>query len=353
MTIWQIAAGDGARDYSDLFLKYDVMLIGPGDPGDYKQNPDGYEKEHMKNQIHSFCNNPKAGDLVLLRYGKKVKAVGIIPDTPDDGYYWSDQFEEVLGWDMQHARRVLWDTSAVLILNQDPKGLFVNQRLQSTFTAVHEKRITSLANKLKTNIKKRQLHSLPNIVGGTFTQEELGMELFKAGLPNNAVEDVLNTIGRIKRLANWYSSSHSANRPSEHEIVAHMIVPLMIGMGWSEQLLAVEWGKVDLAFFNKTPTDIESCIMICEAKRPDQSLTSAFEQAKKYVVKNQLNNCRTIITTDGSMLLMYKKNGTDWNDEPDGYVNLRNIRHENVFPFNTSGVQTLIELIPWKAMSNN
>jgi hypothetical protein len=31
MNVWQIAAGDRGRNYTDLFL--DVMLIGPGNPG--------------------------------------------------------------------------------------------------------------------------------------------------------------------------------------------------------------------------------------------------------------------------------------------------------------------------------
>ncbi len=351
MTIWQIAAGDAARDYSDLFLKYDVMLIGPGTPGDYNLNPEVYEKEHMKNQIRSFCHNPSAGDLVLLRYGKKVKAVGIIPDTPDETYFWSGQFEDVLGWDLQHVRRVLWDTNVVSILNQGPDGLFSNYKQQPTFTAVHEKRITSLESQLKAYIQQRPIHTLPELVRGTFTQDELGMELFNAGLPNNAVEDVIKAILRIQRLSNWYSSKRSPGRPSEHEIVAHMISPLMLGMGWSEQLLAIEWGKIDLAFFKGTPTIKENCIMICEAKRPNQSLTNAFEQAKRYVHKRNLINCKIIVTTDGTRLFMYKKTNTDWKDEPDGYVNLLQIRHENVFPFKTSGVNTLIELIPWQAMS--
>lgn len=57
MKIWQITAGDRARNYTDLFFKYDVMLIGPRDPVDFKRNPKGYEKEHMKNQINNFCRN--------------------------------------------------------------------------------------------------------------------------------------------------------------------------------------------------------------------------------------------------------------------------------------------------------
>lgn len=37
MTIWQIAAGDGNRYYDDVFLKYGVILVGPGSEGEYFQ----------------------------------------------------------------------------------------------------------------------------------------------------------------------------------------------------------------------------------------------------------------------------------------------------------------------------
>lgn len=33
MNIWQINAGKGSRDYSSVFLKFGVMLVGADDPG--------------------------------------------------------------------------------------------------------------------------------------------------------------------------------------------------------------------------------------------------------------------------------------------------------------------------------
>ena len=33
MNYWQVAAGEGSRDYSDVFLKFGIMLVGGGDPG--------------------------------------------------------------------------------------------------------------------------------------------------------------------------------------------------------------------------------------------------------------------------------------------------------------------------------
>ncbi len=353
MTIWQIAAGDsGGRDYTRLFLEHDVMLIGPGDPGEYRAHREAYRGEQMGKQIAAFCEKPQAGDIVLLRYGKEVVAVGKIPD-PDPGYQWNPCFDDVLGWDLQHMRRVLWDTSAVSVL-APIQPVFGHYKKQPTFTAVHEPRIVRYRDDLARAIQDRPLHSLPTGVGKVLSPDELGMALFSKGLSNDAVEKVLATIARIKRLDDWYRRSANSGRPSEHEIVAHMIAPLMLGMGWSEQLLAIEWNQIDMAFFCATPTTLENCVMICEAKRQNQSLESAYEQALAYLTKKNVKNCRRIVTTDGARLLLYRRdeNGS-WPDAkaPSGCVNVRRIRDQNVFPKGTSGVETLMELVPWKAMS--
>jgi hypothetical protein len=42
MMIWQIAAGDSSRDYADVFLKFGVILVGPGSEGDYFSNKEAY-----------------------------------------------------------------------------------------------------------------------------------------------------------------------------------------------------------------------------------------------------------------------------------------------------------------------
>lgn len=34
--VWQISGGPASRPYADVFLKYGVGLIGPGDAGDWR-----------------------------------------------------------------------------------------------------------------------------------------------------------------------------------------------------------------------------------------------------------------------------------------------------------------------------
>ncbi|MBB6691043.1 hypothetical protein H7B90_06460 [Cohnella xylanilytica] len=360
LRIWQIAAGDGARDYSKVFLEHDIMFMSPGSFGPIGENKDRYYannvSKEMVQQIANFCSEPKTGDYVLLRTGKRVLAIGRIPDHPDDQYFWSDAFGDVLGWDSQHCRRVQWETGLINHLDSEQtalKPLFANYKQQRTITMVHEDRISKLLQGV--SFPKRSLRPLPTVDSKELSSRELGEELFAAGLANDSVERVVQTMERIRRLSKWYEKQADRKRPSEHEIVAHMIAPLMLGLGWSEQLMPIEWNRTDIAFFNRPPSsekDYQNCVMICECKGSGSALEPAYVQAKNYIDKLPLPNCTRIITTDGCRLFMYKRPGDHWPEEldPIGYVNLSSIRRENIYPFGTSGVKTLIELIPWNVM---
>lgn len=234
--------------------------------------------------------------------------------------------------------------------------VFQSQKTQPTFTQVKQDHLTILESRLRAAVLERPLNPLPGPEDQKpLSTEDLGMSLFKAGLSNEAVEHVIATMAKIVRLNAWYRSVKMDGRPTEHEIVAHMMVPLMLGMGWSEQLVAIEWNHTDVTFFRATPQKDrdprKDCVMLLEAKRPDQSLDGAYKQATDYVTENLLDNCRRIITTDGAHLLLYKRDPQgDWPPTPSGYVKLSRVRECNLFPMGTSGVETLMELVPWKAM---
>ena len=101
---WQIAGGPSGRSYSTVFLRHGVGLIGPGDPGAW--NP-GRPDEDFDNSssVRRFATEPQEGDVVLLRAGNSVvRAVGLIASN----YQYLPQFDDVNGWDLQHARRIRW-----------------------------------------------------------------------------------------------------------------------------------------------------------------------------------------------------------------------------------------------------
>lgn len=338
--LWQIAAGETARDYRELFLEHDLMLIGPGTPGAAPASV--YQGAGVMGTIHSFAMDPRPGDPVLMRMGREVIAVGIIPQ--EEGYFWKDDYDDVLGWDLQHARRVQWQPD---LLDQFPdlKTVFSTRKQQPTFTRVHVI-ADDQVNQLASRFVPRELKPLPT-VAPVLTREKLGIELFAAGVANDVVDRLLNVLEQVKRLSSWYKGEHAGDRPTEHEVVAHILVPLLKSLGWSEQLLGVEWHHVDVAVFDRTPTIKENCVAVFEAKGLGEPLSSAFDQARAYVDQLELERCRLIVTADGGRLMVYLRNadGT-WDSQPSRYLNCSAPRDAHLLPRKASSVQALVGLLP-------
>ena len=347
MNVWQVACGEPQRDYREVFFKYDVMLIGPGDHGAfekklYKRAVKGGEvtKSHYS-QISNFANSPQPGDVVLLRLGHSIVGVGVIPPESAGGYGWSNAFSDVKEWNLQHYRRVAWGSSRLIGLIQGGTPLFSNYKQQATFTRVHEERILRKINLLKGKSPSRRLKGLPSDEKD-LSNEKYGQELFKSGLSNESVEKAIDAIEKACRLQNWYWNEDFY--PAEHEIIAHMTIPLMLALGWSEQLMAVEWEKIDLAFFDRAPRKPENCVMICEGKRPHRPLESALGQAKDYVKSKGLRRCKTILLTSGTRILIYKRKGASWSHH--GYVNLERLKKQYIAVEGLNASDSLIGLIP-------
>ena len=347
MNVWQIACGAPGRDFRQIFLGHDLMLIGPGDPGEFDRSEykvalkaEWISKSQFA-QVRSFVENPKTGDLVLLRFGHSVIRAGLIAEA---GYHWDEAFDDVLGWDLQHSRRVIWGAPEAIDCLRPIQPVFSNYKQQPTFTAVREQRFDALVPKIFEQIRGRPLKPLP-VIPKVMTLEEFGTELFEGGLGNDAVERAIDAIEKARRLGHWYAGGLSGRQPSEHEIIAHTTIPLMLALGWSEQLLGVEWDRIDLAFFDRTPTGPENCVMICEAKTPHKPLELALDQAVRYVKTHHLTRCRKILLSSGTRLVTYARTKSDkW--VPDGYANLMKLRSGHAGTHKASAVETLMHMVP-------
>lgn len=351
--IWQISAGDSCRDYTNLFLEHDLMFIGPGRFGPYSE--DIYKPLAKKRvltgqrigMIRTFATKVKEKDIVLLRNGYRVVSIGFVDKT---GYEHNEIFDDVFGWDLQHTQRVIWQHHLTEKLGeiQQKKKLFADRKQIPTFTAVRDSSILEPIEYLFERCQYRNLKTMPAKLPEPLTMEQFGAELFSRGLPNESIDKLLLAIQRQRRLTKWYEI-HGANsdRPTEHEVVAHMILPFLLALGWSEQLLAVEWHKIDLAAFSDTPTTSESCSLVCEAKGLGHGLQDTFSQATGYVEKRSLDNCRNIVLTDGARLYLYRRpiNGK-WNEVPVGYVNINLLRTNHIAPGGTNAVDTIMALTP-------
>ncbi len=352
--VWQIAAGESGRFYDDLFLKHDIMFIGPGrfGPFDLKLYQEKREQGPLTSgklgQLRGFVKRIRPGDVVLLRKVHKVVAIGVVSE---EGYKWDDTFDDVYGWDLQHTRRVVWQghltTSLKQMQRSSKKEFFAHMKLIPTFTAVNDERLLRRIEPMLGRLKERPLNSMPEPIPEPLDSDELGELLFSKGIPNEAVDKVLIAIQRQRRMGKWYMQDGiKTSRPTEHEVVAHMILPLLLALGWSEQLLAVEWHKIDLAGFWGTPTTEDKCVLVCEAKGLGHGLQNVLEQAAKYVEDEELTECKKIMLTDGLRIYLYKRGRKRWEETPSGYFNVDKIRTNHIAPADTSAVDTLVALTP-------
>jgi len=352
--VWQMAAGEAGRFYSDIFFRHDVMFLGPGRFGVY--NPKTYADEVRRGfarkaivaNIASFHDNVSPGQIVLMRNGHSVKGIGVVAEAE---YEWNETFDDVYGWDLQHTRRVIWQEHLTNELDkiQAKAPLFGSRKQIPTFTRVNDEQVLDPLRPLFSLFVRRSLKPLPAPLPPPLSLDEAGQKLFARGIANDAVDKVIAAILRQRRLLNWYQQFGSkSSRPTEHEVVAHTVLPLLLALGWSEQLLAVEWKKIDLAAFWATPTIEKHCVLACEAKTRHHGLQDVREQAFNYVHRLKLNVCRKVLLTDGGRFYLYGRESakTSWGTQAVGYLNVEKIRTNHIAPPDTNAIDTIVALTP-------
>ena len=101
--IWQVSALAGSASYSDTLIRNGVALIGPGEAG--RWTPDRGDTDFDGSAVRRFATDVKQDDVFLLRTAaNRIAAIGLIASN----YLFLDQFDDVYGRDLQHARRVRW-----------------------------------------------------------------------------------------------------------------------------------------------------------------------------------------------------------------------------------------------------
>lgn len=344
MNVWQIATGEPGRDYRELFFDHDIMILGPSNLGNALKNnyADGIPNS-PGSQVHSFAHKPKPGDRVIMRFAHDVIGIGQIPQI-DKPYSFVETFKCVYGWDLCHCRRVTWAQGYDL---GDLASVFQNAKQKPSFTQVHEKYILDMVRSIDNSVFERTLNEMPNIDISVYTEESFGIELFRAGISNKNINDILSALEQAERLCSWYRSEHCGrNPPSENEVVSHITIPLFLGLGWSHQQIAVEWNKVDIAFFKNLPTKKENCVMVLEAKGLGTALSEVLDQPQGYVNNLDLRNTKYILTTDGANLFVYGRSNDGWNPNPIGYISVLSPQKQYVLPKHTNLVETLVMLQP-------
>jgi hypothetical protein len=225
------------------------------------------------------------GDAVLLRTGvSRIRAIGLCASE----YLYLNAFDDVNGCDLQHARRIRWSE------------LPTEYDFGSAVFGANPPRVSRVAHPAVVDYVHRYLASPP-----TVWQEAALPPLPDEEPPVDPVPDALG--GIVAEVADLYpllwDDRQFGERPSESELVAHFVVPLLRRLGWRAERIAVQWRYVDVALFSALPRIPENCRLVIEAKRFGAGVEGALAQARAYV--GALGNACDVVVTDGIRYRMY------------------------------------------------
>lgn len=309
---WQVGTGDGTRNYGGIFLKYGVALVAPGNPGKEGESKTAsyYQQHPVTNNWGAILTSVRKGDWIIARKGRKViLAVGEVVEEYDYSHFFAD----VEGWDLQHFVKVRWHIPVGGSINLDGSSLGMSTlercKHPDVFAAIYHAEFEDNTPALPIPESYKPVKVKTDHIIQALTDQ---------GIRIQDAENVGRTIERIIKLAKWYN--HNDPGVLEAEIVAFLITPLLIALGWSEQKIKLEYERMDVALFpepfhsgkNLSPR------IILEAKTFSNGLAFTVDQVKFYSEK--FPKCELFVTTNGYRYKIFEKEKGEL--VPKGYFNL-------------------------------
>jgi len=305
--VWQVSGGPVDRPYAQVFLDSGVALIGPGHDGPWQPGRTDMDAGEF---VRRFAEELRTGDLLLLRTAiDQVAAVGLVAGE----YAFLEPFDDVNGWDLRHGRRVRWCRLPepyrfpTNVFGANPRRL---ARVQNQDAMDYAR---SFLTSGLTRWREAPLPALPEV-------EPLLMDVS---------EDLRDVVGLARDLAGLYGDEERlGDAPNENEMTAHFIVPFLRALGWPQELIAVEWRRIDVGLFETLPRTPEYCLFVIEAKRLGTGLASARKQAEDYVAA--LGVSCDVVVSDG---FRYRIFDHEQNFAPVAYANLARLKPSAVTLF--------------------
>jgi hypothetical protein len=317
---WQIGTGDGTRSIHHIFLRYGVAIVGPGDPG--KEGDSNTKLYYIVNpEIKNWgkaLSQVQPGEWMIARNGRsEIVAVGKVLD----GCNHSNLFSDVDGWDMQHFVKVKWfkPIKSSIKLGGNVLGMHTLQgcKKPAVFDAIYAAEFEEVQSEFEV-----EDIAIPKTVGFS----ELIDVLIDNGIRITDAENISTTIQRVSRLARWYQERDP--KVLEHEVVAFLILPLLMALGWSEQKIKLEYKYIDVVLFDRPFTGDyeETPRLILEAKTFSNGLALTHEQINRY--SKVFPNCKRFLVTNGFRYKYFERMGDSLTEI--GYFNLLRLTERNV-----------------------
>lgn len=335
---WQIAAGDGNRNYADICLNHNVVLMGPSHTGswidalsgvDARANlqESGWSQRKLTN-LETFMFSVAPDDLIVLRIGRsEVHGVGYVR-TP---YIFDPLFSDVDGWDIAHAHKVewVWKRTERKIDNEGDFKNALNWGDTTQKLDPNNPKTAGLFEWIQTLPEPTGAIPVSSIKAGKQLKVDyITRHLFDYGMGSGSLSDIENKIKDLCSLAAWYKKYQA---PSESETVTHLVVPLLLALGWTPQRIALEFhqagkGRADIALYANGNRSKYEPICLIEAKKYDSSCLSAEGQIRVYA--QELKYVRRLVVTDGIRYGFFvRQDGEDeFPKTPNAYLNLTDLR---------------------------
>jgi hypothetical protein len=299
-TVWQVSSAPANRNYANVFLRYGVALIAPGDTGAWSPARSHIFEDDV---VQRFAEDAQVGDILLLRNStSSIHAVGLIASE----YLYLPQFDDVNGLDLQHARRVRWFELPSVYDFGEPVFGAISQRFSRVNRDDMIEYAQNFVNSPPDHWKSAPLPTLPD----------------EQPLMEHIPENLQGLVAQVQDLASLYLDEvHFGDLPAEDELLAHYIIPLLSALGWSVEQIGIKWRYVDVSTFRALPRTPENIQFIIEAKRLGVGAEGALKQALKYIETLGIQ-CDVIVTDGIRYRLFSAKNGF----KPTAYANLARLK---------------------------
>lgn len=337
VSIWQISAGDSGRDYSDVFLRFGLMAVGPGSDGPWT-DVDAYrdpESWSYREWMHDFCENVEDDDLVILKQPYKLNEWRIVAvGRVTSGYAWQEALADVEGWDLQHTHAVEWRKP--LRVKRVKTGY-----VRRTLARVGNPKVQQLAEQIWAAGEPVPSQRLPT-AAPQLRLENLIDSLVEHGLPVGRGEEIIAAIERVRRLARWYQNHQ--DDVGKHEIRTFLIIPLLLALGWPEQRIKVEFRRVDVALFERSYEPDATPTIVVESKRLYAGLgVDVSAQAAAYAAGYK--TCHSLVISDGFRYKLAERRRKDWHES--AYASLLDLRDRHPIDVKIKGARELfLALLP-------
>ena len=301
--VWQHAAGNPEHDHADKCLNYDVIISGA--------DTSGILRDDMKE-----------GDVVVLKVGlSRVRGVGLLGDYVDLGE--EGAFGDLDGWTLPHARRVSWLWKGDQPLEGRPLTRTTTQRLW-------KEPVLECLSELESNQTPTGSYAELPKAGRSVSRNDIADYLFGRGVGSDSIRSLLDPDGEFMGMVKWYDGWEWHHSPSEHETVAHLVVPFLRILGWTPPRIALEYGRdgrADVALLsgltrqNKTvPRDGAQAVAVLEAKKVRRACLSwAASQVINYARQHEVMRA---IATDGLRYGVFWRSNADADFKLGAYLNL-------------------------------